>query len=127
MHKLPFSIITKVVKGKGRGKTLGFPTINFFVEESIPLEHGVYAGYIKFSGITYPAAIHFGPRPVFMEEEVTLEAYILSGIPKVTELGEIIFEKKLREVKSFSTKEELVKQMRQDVKNARRILEYQKL
>lgn len=45
MQKRTFT--ANVIKGKGRGKELGFPTINLAVPENFNLKPGIYACWVK--------------------------------------------------------------------------------
>lgn len=119
---LPKTIKTKVIKGKGRGKTLGFPTINFQIIESTDIKHGIYAGIVQFGRNQYKAALHYGPKPVFQETDVTLEAYILSDIPSVSPAAEVTLLERVRDIKNFSSKDKLVKQIKEDVRKIEQIL-----
>lgn len=77
----PHSISGLVVRGDGRGKTLGFATANLeAVEEQLP-PPGVYAGIAQLldadgSLLPCPTAIHIGPRPTVNRGE-TIEAHLL--------------------------------------------------
>lgn len=112
----------KVVKGKGRGKTLGFPTINFSLNENPEVKHGVYAGTVRFGDVTYPAAIHYGPKPVFQEKDITLEAYLLKNITFVPQEGEVVLIKYVRDIQSFPSPKEMVEQIEKDVEEIKESL-----
>ena len=105
-----------VIPGKQRGRTIGIPTINCLVPSDFKLEYGVYAGWISFKNNKYPAAIHYGPRPVFKETDVSFEAHVLklitTVIPKEVEIEIVSY---IREIKSFPTVEEMVKQIENDI------------
>ena len=53
----------KVITGSGRGKKIGYPTINLDLND-VPEEtkEGIYAGKTKVEDSEYLSAIHFGPR-----------------------------------------------------------------
>ena len=55
----------KVIKGKGIGKKLGFPTVNIKLIEKI--ESGVYAGFVRFGNKDYIAGIFVGPDKKLIE------------------------------------------------------------
>lgn len=115
MEKINFT--GKVVKGKGRGKSLGFPTIN--LETGAKLNRGVYVCRAKISGKGYWGLLHVGPRPVFGEKEISVEVHLLNfQNEKVPENLRVKTVKLLRDVKNFKNEKELIKQMEKDRKEA---------
>jgi len=113
----------EIISGEGRGKELGFPTLNFKVTEDFSYQFGVYAGWVTLGDERYPAAIHYGPIPVFGEYFPALEAHVidqvLTGEFKEAELE---IDEYIRDVKSVKAKE-LIKQITEDVKKIKKILE----
>lgn len=114
------------IKGKGRGKLLGYPTINLKIPENFQLPEGIYAVRVYLSGLKFIGALHFGPIPAFSEETKTLEVFLINitdqNLPE-TENLEIEFEtiKYLRPVKNFASQEELIKQIGADVEQTKKI------
>jgi len=111
----PFTITGKVVKGMGRGRSLGFPTANLKVsrDKLIPA-FGVYAArYGK-----YKCAVNIGSRPTFSEERFAVEAYVIGFSGDL--LGKTIkvdLYKRLRDEIHFSDVEKLIAQIKKDVKS----------
>jgi len=65
-----------VVRGRERGRTIGFPTANLASEtECIPPD-GVYATRVILDDGAYPAITNIGMRPTFSETERSIEAHI---------------------------------------------------
>ncbi len=115
------------VRGHGRGKTLGFPTINLEIRGNIAFElsDGIYAAWVYRQEKKYPAALYIGPVPVFGQKEKSLELYLLDEFNfYVPEGEEIVFEpvKHIRGVENFSSPELLVLQMEKDVQAVRNVL-----
>jgi riboflavin kinase/FMN adenylyltransferase len=112
-----------VEPGAGRGKGLGFPTLNLKLAPGQDVRHGIYAMRIDIDGKLYPAAGYVGARPTFGESEPVLEAYLLdfSGdlYGKAVEAEFIAF---LRPDQSFATPQVLAAQMQADCDQARAIL-----
>lgn len=113
------------VKGKGRGKLLGFPTINLDIPENFSLEDGIYSVKVFISGLQFIGAMHYGPIPVFKEDEKTLEVFIIDVQPEVlpdTQDVDIEIEtnKYLREVMNFENEKDLAKQIGIDVENTKK-------
>lgn len=117
---------SKQIKGRGRGKLLGYPTINLKIPEKFQLLEGIYAVRVYLSGLQFIGALHFGPIPTFNEETKTLEVFLINitdqNLPETKNL-EIEFEtiKYLRPVKNFASQEELVKQIGTDVEQTKKI------
>lgn len=113
------------VSGKGRGKLLGFPTINLEIPENFDLEDGIYAVKVFAEKKEFPGAMHFGPIPTFNENEKNLEVFLIDvsdvEIPE-TKNFEIETIQYLRPVLNFNSKEELSKQIGEDVVDTKKIL-----
>ncbi|MEK7146492.1 MAG: riboflavin kinase, partial [Patescibacteria group bacterium] len=120
----PMKITGKKVPGDGRGKGLGFPTLNLSVEEKERPEEGIYAVKVSFDGRDFKGAMHVGPRPTFEGTSATVEIHVLDFNEEVAEGTLVEFEvvKKLREVLKFDSVEELVKQIQLDVEQAKDIM-----
>ena len=120
-----FSFTGKVVEGEKRGRRLGFPTANLDVHprQALP-PFGIYATLAHISGKTYQSVTNIGIRPTFSEGRRTIEVYILDFDKDIygKELR-VDFIAKLRDEKKFSSVDELIKQMSDDVKQGRQILD----
>lgn len=105
----------KLIKGKGVGKTLGFPTLNIVYNGN---ESGVFAGKVFIDDCEYIAAINLGGSPTFDDENVLCEAFLLNWTGGEIEYGTTIqveLDKKIRETKRFSNSQELKEQITKDV------------
>lgn len=120
-----FSLHGRVVFGAGRGVNLGFPTANLDVnaQQALP-EDGVYVTRAHIDSKSYYSMTNIGRRPTFDGNKRTVEVYILDyhGDLYEYELTIDIIER-LRDEKKFHTEEELKKQMAEDVKQGRAILD----
>lgn len=115
------------IPGHGRGKTLGFPTINLFIPSEFiqNLVPGIYAVFVVVKGARYKGALYYGSVPTFGEKEPTLEVYLINAGdiyvgPKETVTVELI--KYIRGVENFSSAELLVIQMQKDIEQIRHVL-----
>ncbi|HEU4475298.1 MAG TPA: bifunctional riboflavin kinase/FAD synthetase [Methyloceanibacter sp.] len=112
-----------VSAGAGRGKGLGFPTLNLRLAPGQDIGHGIYAMRVHHDGRRYHAAGYVGARPTFGESEPVLEAYLLDFAGdlygKDVEAELIAF---LRPDQTFANAADLAGQMRQDCDRAREIL-----
>ncbi|MBF0253776.1 MAG: riboflavin biosynthesis protein RibF [Candidatus Omnitrophica bacterium] len=124
----PVGIYGQVVRGHGRGRKLGFPTINIRpVAETLP-PAGIYAGrFIDPEAGPLNAVIHLGPRPTFGEKIPSFEIHVIHrakmSVPRYVEVQLI---KRLREVRRYSTSEALIVQMNRDVRSALSALRHRK-
>ncbi len=109
------------IKGKGRGKPMGFPTINLKIPDGFELKDGIYAAKVNIENRIFKGALHYGPVPTFNESEKSLEVFLLGSTNNELEnLDEKIIKVKivkyLRPVIKFKSKEELIKQIKEDVR-----------
>lgn len=112
-----FAVTGEVVKGEGRGKSLGYPTLNInYPEYKVQLKHGVYGVECNLDGEIYKGVAHYGDKPTFENENVQLEVYLdgysgdLYGKTVTVE-----FLRFIREVHKFDSDEELKAQLADDV------------
>lgn len=122
----PYTISGFVIGGQHRGREIGFPTANMdVVDEYVIPKQGVYAGYVEVKGNIYQSVMNIGHNPTFnTTEHLSIETYILDFDEVI--YGEIIkqsFIKRLRDELKFDSIDELVEQMHQDVREARKILD----
>ncbi len=114
-----------VVKGRGRGRELSFPTANLELNNPNKLVpgNGIYAAQIDIDGKIYDSAVSIGIRLTFDETDRTIEAYIFDFSENI--YGKEItinFIKKLRDEKKFSTIDALISQMHNDIEFAKKVL-----
>jgi riboflavin kinase/FMN adenylyltransferase len=116
----PFMIRGLIVRGDGRGRTIGFPTINLSLPGMKVLPaRGVYAGGVAFGKDALPAAVNIGLNPTFPGGEgIRCEAYIpgFRGELYGREVSLFLF-RRLRREKAFPAVSLLVEQMKIDVKD----------
>lgn len=103
-----FRVLGKVIKGKGKGKKLGFPTVN--VELDGKIESSVYAGIVRAGREEYKAGIFVGNDARILEAHLVGFSGNLYG-----KIIEIEIEKKIRDVIKFKNDGELKEQIRRDI------------
>lgn len=116
----PFFISGKVVKGRGEGRVLGFPTANLKIDpKKAELKDGVYAGKILADGKEYKAVINYGESPTFGRKERLIEAFLpdFSGNLYGKDI-KVCFLDYIREVKKFSSAEELKSAIEKDLERS---------
>jgi riboflavin kinase/FMN adenylyltransferase len=113
----------QVDAGAGRGKGLGFPTLNLRLAPGQDVRHGIYAMRVDHGAGSHHAAGYVGVRPTFGAVEPVLEAYLLdfAGDLYGKEL-DVEFIDFLRPDETFATPEALAAQMRDDTDRARAVL-----
>jgi riboflavin kinase/FMN adenylyltransferase len=108
----------KVIKGKSRGKELGFRTANIRLHQAIP--EGVYVSECKVGGVRYKAVSFVGAAKTFGETKVFAETYIFDFDKDIYGLWlSVQLLKKIRGNKKFASKEELIKKIKLDVTEAK--------
>ena len=98
---------------RARGRSLGVPTIN--VPAPLDIADGVYAGFVKHQGLTFPAAIFVGAAITFGETERQVEAHILDADIDLQGGVVIICQQFIRPNQKFADAAALQTQMQQDI------------
>ncbi len=118
----PYRIRGMVTHGARRGATLGFPTANLEAIDTLLPAPGVYAGRAYHQGQVYPAATSIGPNPTFGEHALKVETHLLDfrgslyGLPL-----EVDFLARLRDIRAFSSAEQLGQQLTADLQRTRQL------
>ena len=118
-----FSLFGLVIKGKGIGKKINFPTINImpFEKNIIRPNRGVYLVKVSIDKMLYKGMCNVGFRPtVTNSKEESIEVHIFSvGISSNFYNKEVCvyFIKYIREEKKFKNLEFLAKQLKKDKQN----------
>ena len=111
----------KIIPGRGVGRTLGFPTLNFELPENFTMEPGVFAANLFLDEKVWPAILFFGKRATF-DNEKTLEIHILKEFTESPSAAEFEILEKIRAGQKFTSADELKKQIEKDCSAAREIL-----
>jgi riboflavin kinase/FMN adenylyltransferase len=123
----PYEVRGIVAEGDRRGRELGFPTANVSIPADILLPaDGIYAGwYERADGTVHGTAMNLGRRPTFYEmaHASLLEAYLLDFDDDLyDEAAKVRFTHRLRPELKFDEIDALVRQIRDDVDETRRVL-----
>lgn len=112
-----FSYDFLVVHGDARGRTIDSPTINqFFTEDFIIPEYGVYASYSVIDGEKYPSVTNVGVRPTiegFSKERSETNIVGFDGDLYDKNINVHLL-KKIREEMKFNNLDELRNQIAKD-------------
>ncbi len=121
----PFSLLGTVVRGDGRGQSLGFPTANLDLHhEAIPPD-GVYATIARVGGEDLPSLTYVGRRPTFATDDAatSIEVHVLDFDADLYGADiEVRFVRRLRGDARFPSAAALVAQMEADRRVALRAL-----
>ena len=124
-----FDVEGTVVRGAGRGRSIGVPTANVAVEGELLPHPGVYAGRASLleggrARWTKPAAINLGTNPTFGGGQLSLEAHVLGHDEDLYERRlRIAFASRLRGEQRFPDAQALVAQIRKDIDDVKVRLE----
>ena len=116
----PYEIQGLIIRGRGFGRRLGFPTINLETANEI-LPPGVFLAQVVINNKTYPAVANIGFRPTLGGGQPSVEAHLLDfsgqlyGRPVTLQLL-----RKLRSERKFPSLEALQEQIGRDVARARK-------
>jgi riboflavin kinase / FMN adenylyltransferase len=117
----PFDIDGRVVRGAGRGRTIGVPTANVAVEGELLPHPGVYAGTASLLedgrvAWTKRAAINLGTNPTFGGGALSLEAHVLDHEGDLYDRRlRVAFHARLRGEERFSDVAALIAQIKKDI------------
>lgn len=121
-----FYLDGNIVKGDGRGKTIGFPTANITIDKDrlIP-KSGVYITRSMINSMVYHSVTNIGYKPTFNEKKIlSVETHLLDFDEEIYgENLKVYFLKRLRGEEKFSSVNELIVQIKEDVKKTEAFFE----
>jgi len=112
-----FEIKGNVIKGKGIGKKIGFPTANIIIKENYKLipNKGVYLIKAKIKNKSYYGMMNIGNRPTLNGKNETLEVNIFNFNENIYGKSlKIFFLNKIRNEIKFDSIEKLSNQLQKD-------------
>ena len=119
----PHRIRGRVIRGQRRGHALGVPTANLDgVDTALPAD-GVYAVRVWLAGAedrrSWGGAMNLGPNPTFGEFARKVEVHLIGFSGELYgDTLEVDFLARLRDTRNFASADELVAQLRSDVRRA---------
>jgi len=105
-----------VVKGLGKGKTMGFPTANIrLINNKLHIDSGVYAVNTTIDNQNYKGMLYVGTRPTLNMLEQTIEIHIFEFENNIYNIH-ISFQilHKMRDEIKFESEEKLIEQLHRD-------------
>ena len=117
-----WSVDGKVIKGRKRGRKIGFPTCNLKMGNYVIPRLGVYAVKVKTSDFNKNGVANVGYRPTFNGQNLLLETNIF-GINRnlYNKVISVSFKKFIRPEKKFKNLNYLKKQIKFDIKKAKNV------
>ena len=118
----PVSLYGTVVHGRGRGRSVGFPTANLNPHHETLPPAGVYAAVGRAGKRSLRSVVHIGERPTFADKEKTVEVHFpdFHGGLYGKDI-ELLFLGRLRGIRRFASKEHLSRQIEADIHKARKL------
>ena len=120
-----YQIRGTVQEGKKRGgPVVGFPTANLHIsEEDLCPRHGVYVTQVVFDGKCYGGVLNIGYNPTFGGNRLSVETHIFDFNQEIYgKKIKINLLKFLRGEQKFSGPAELADQIKEDIRQAKKIL-----
>ncbi len=120
-----YTVFGRVGEGDGRGRTLGYRTLNVGLESSrklMPLD-GVYVVMVDTPRGRFGGMLNLGGRPTFDDARRTIEAHLFDAEGDF--YGDVVhlaFVSRLRDVIRFADRSALMTQLAADERAARRAL-----
>jgi riboflavin kinase / FMN adenylyltransferase len=118
----PYRIHGVVVRGAGRGATIGFPTANVGQIDTLLPGEGIYAAKVRIrhsasdTDIWRPAAVSLGPNPTFDEGGLKVEVHIIGFHGDIYgRQVEVDFLARLRDIRRFESLDALLAEIARDV------------
>ncbi len=123
----PYFIVSKIVRGESRGRTIGYPTANMGIDEKklLPGE-GVYACALLHAGRWFPAAVSVGRNPTFHPQgALRVESHIIGfdGGEIYGASPMLAFLQRLRPMARFDDAGSLARQLAVDCERTRKIFD----
>lgn len=121
----PYSLTGLVIPGDKRGRIIGFPTANIYVNEKYKLipADGIYAVIVNHQGKSYNGMLNIGYRPTFGGQDKTIEVNIFDFDKNIYQQNLTVkFIALLRGEIKFNDIEELKNQLMKDKEAVNKIL-----
>jgi riboflavin kinase/FMN adenylyltransferase len=113
----PYTVSGQVVRGEGRGRTIGVPTINLGAvhpQKLLPPD-GVYAARVEWATGQAGGMLNQGPRPTFGEMRRTLEVHLFGVEADLYgQWVRVEWVERLRDVQRFASAGQLQDQLERD-------------
>lgn len=120
-----YRLDARVVKGDGRGRTIGFPTANLLADHDrkvIPA-NGVYAVQVRVHEGWVDGMMNIGIRPTFDGNVRTLEVHLFDFDSMIYGLPvQVRFLDRIRDEIRFGSVEEIQRQLHKDMQDVKQVI-----
>ena len=112
-----------IVRGAGRGRSIGVPTANLATENELVPPAGVYATLATIGGVVIPSVTNIGLRPTFGDvEHPVIETHLFDVDRDLYDARvRLSFVQRLRDERTFPDVDALKAQIEADARSARRL------
>ncbi|HEX8340726.1 MAG TPA: riboflavin biosynthesis protein RibF [Tepidisphaeraceae bacterium] len=118
----PYRLTGRVVRGFGRGRTIGVPTANLDCGDGLIPADSVYAARCAIDGRPYAVALSIGSTPTFEQARLQVEAHVLDFEGDLYDQSlEVDLLRHLRGQTKYLSTDALVAQIRHDLADVRAI------
>ena len=119
----PYTVTGPVLRGAGRGRTLGFATANLRPDRTVLLPPGVYVARARWAGGGAGAVVNIGYRPTIGDNQFWVEAHLLEFAGDLYDRSlSLAFYERIRAEMKFGSLELLKAQVMADIETARAAL-----
>ena len=119
-----YSIVGPVISGHKTGQAIGFPTANIDTSKVQIPGTGVYAVRMIYQNNSFGAVANIGFNPTFHRDRLSVEVHIFDFNQVIYgKEVEVEFISRIRSEIEFKSKDELVVQIKKDIKTAKVLLE----
>lgn len=116
----PYGVEGRVVRGRERGRTIGFPTANLHPQNRVIPRSGVYVTATLVEGVWRRSVTNVGTRPTFEEAGApSVETYVMDWDGDL--YGDVVrvrFLFRLRDERKFASVDDLTRQISYDARRA---------
>lgn len=111
-----YSLSGEVIRGDGRGRTIGYPTANIDLHpRKLVPARGVYAVDVKIETGKHMGMMNIGTRPTFGREGLVAEVHLINFSGDLYgDTIQVDFLKRLRDEQKFESVEDLKRQLSED-------------
>jgi len=117
---------SRVIHGDKHGGSIGYPTANLEQNESLRTAlgvFGIYAVSVLYDDSVYPAALFWGHRTLFRDEQPVCEVILLDFEGDIYNKEiHVTIQQYIRDVAVIDDESQLVELIKSDIKRARELI-----
>ncbi len=114
-----------IVRDRGRGRAMGFPTANLSPRTELTPGPGVYAVMLETDKGRWSGVANLGYRPTFAEQNFSVEAFLFDFEGDLYGLrAKLHFVDRIRGERKFESKDALITQIEKDVAKVRGMMPF---